>query len=334
MMKNDDPTDTIARLLRAAGRRAGPPSDSHARVLAASHAVWSAGVRARRRRRWISVVAAAACVAVIGVGIRLSQPEAVPSAPIARLDRAIGMVQARLNRRDHWAPLIDEAWLLSPGSSLRTAAGSRAGLLLADGSSLRVGEATEIEFLSARTVRLTRGRIYIDTGAQADKRSAPFAVATTVGTVFDVGTQFEVQYADAALRVRVREGRIVVRQSAGGAEASAGEELATRDGVQYVRSTLALFGQAWEWTESVAPSVSAERLTIGIVLDWVQRETGRPIRFAPALRARDVTSTELNGNLQHLAPLEALRVSLTAIALDYTVLPDGSILVRVGPAGE
>ena len=331
-MTTDEHADVIARMLRAAGRRAGPPPGSHERIFAAAQQAWLQRLQARRRQRWTRGLAAAASVAALAItGLfvaRSGLQSSESAAPIARLERAIGVLEARIGPRKDWAPLVDEAWLLAPGSSLRTGRGSRAGLLLAGGASLRLAESTEIEIAARDVILLRQGRLYVDSGTQAGTAQQRLTVETAAGSIADVGTQFEVSYAGEQLRVRIREGRVIVSRDAQQIEGSAGEQLLAQRGAQFERTSLNRLDPEWSWIESVAPTPQADGRPMSVLLDWVARETGRPIRFESDALAARAARTILHGNIRHLAPLEALGVTLATVDLDYTVLQDGSILIR------
>ena len=225
---SSEPSDVLARLLQAAGRRSGPPLASHTRSFAIVYDAWQQRLRARRvrRKRLIGGLALAATLACLAIGFAVFRQPAVAPLPLARMERAIGTVQAQLAAGSKWTALTDEAWFLLPGSRVRTATGSRAGLLLTAGISVRLAEATEIELVSAGEVLLKQGRVYVDTNSDATRVMRQIVIATPVGRVSDLGTQFEVQYMADSLRIRVRGGAIVLNRNAGREHtAAAGEQL-------------------------------------------------------------------------------------------------------------
>ena len=81
----DQPTptqDSVARLIRAAGRRELPPAAAYERALNAATDVWQNKIRNRRRRMMLGLAAGIAALAVsIGTAIRLLEsPRIAPEA--------------------------------------------------------------------------------------------------------------------------------------------------------------------------------------------------------------------------------------------------------------
>ena len=68
----------------------------------------------------------------------------------------------------------------------------------------------EIILESRSRLRLTTGKVYIDTGAGGAE--GQMLVVTDAGSVADIGTQFEVLYDDSHFQVRVREGHILLQR--------------------------------------------------------------------------------------------------------------------------
>lgn len=319
--------DEIARLLRAAGRRHGPPPGSYERTLQAARETWQMGLRRRRRVRLFVALAASTALAAVAIW-RIQLPE--PAAPVASIERTSGSVWIRHAADERWLPASAAA--LQTGSELRTDAAARAALRLADGTSLRLDHATRVEFMSARALRLATGRVYVDTGTHvgaAAPARAGLHVETVAGTVWDVGTQFEVMLREGVYRIRVREGQVVASRPDGTRiRGSAGDQLLSLSGGAFERSGVDPYDPAWTWIESVAVVPPTDGQPIAVVLDWVTRETGRPIRFESQDVERRVTRAVLHGSIRDLAPLDALRVTLATLDLDYTVERDGAILIR------
>jgi ferric-dicitrate binding protein FerR (iron transport regulator) len=225
-----------------------------------------------------------------------------------------------------WTTLSDEARDLSAGVHLRTLAGSRAGILLANGISVRLAEASELVLESTSRVRLVVGKVYLDTADRAVDASA-IEVITALGIASDIGTQFEVLYRDDAYRLRVREGRVVLSRSSTYIDNRAGDQLTIgADGILQ-RTRISRQDAEWDWIESVAPALEIDEQPLSVLLTWVARETGRSIRFAtPGIESK-ANTTILHGNIRALAPLEALTVMLATTDLEHTILDDGTILI-------
>jgi ferric-dicitrate binding protein FerR (iron transport regulator) len=318
--------DAVAQLIRAAGRRAEPPAEAYERTLAAAMATWDT-LQSRRRRRVIVTLAASVALAV-GVAFLLLTYLPQGTAPIAgRTDRIVGTVDLRGDAQSDWSTLNGELATLPVGSEIRTRAGSRAGILLNAGISLRLAEATEVALESESRVRVIAGKVYVDTGGAGPGKG--IEVVTEAGTAVDVGTQFEVSYRDGEYRLRVREGRVLLRRDAGEVDGQAGEQLKILPGGEIERTRIGADDPGWDWVESLAPAPDIDEQPVTVLLTWVARETGRAVRFASPDIERKAGTTILHGNIRHLAPLEALSVMLATTDLEYTLPDDATILIRL-----
>jgi hypothetical protein len=271
---------------------------------------------------------AASIALAIGVAFLLltQLPQGTP--PIAgRTDRIVGTVEVRADAQSDWSTLRNDLLSLPRGAEVRTHAGSRAGILLNNGISLRLAEATEVALESDSRLRVIAGKVYVDTGAMPPK--AGLEVVTEAGTAIDVGTQFEVSYRDGEYRLRVREGRVLLRHGASEVDGQAGEQLKILPGGELERTPIEHDDPGWDWVESLAPAPDIDRQPVTTLLTWVARETGRTVRFASPDIERKAGTTILHGNIRHLAPLEALSVMLATTDLEYTLPDDATILVRL-----
>jgi ferric-dicitrate binding protein FerR (iron transport regulator) len=203
---------------------------------------------------------------------------------------------------------------------LRTIGDGRAAFELADGVSLRVGEATEWQFRGPSRIELTAGTLYVDSGAGAASRGVE--IATESGVVRDVGTQFEVRALSSGLRLRVREGLAELETAAGDRSVStgAGEQLSIDARGAMQRRPIAADDAEWSWTQALATPPPLDGRSAFEVLTWIARETGKRLEFADAeveLRAR---SALLHGSSEGFLPLELLDVVIaTTDQLDYSL---------------
>jgi hypothetical protein len=113
------------------------------------------------------------------------------------------------------------------GGVLRTAAGSRAVLTLADGSRVELGERAELRLDRRRdgvVLALSRGNVIVEA---AQQRSGQLFVRTDDCLVSVVGTIFSVNSGARGSRVSVLDGEVRVRQGAELAVLRPGEQLAT-----------------------------------------------------------------------------------------------------------
>lgn len=320
-------SDGLARLLRAAGRRPEPPPGAYEEALAAATASWQKKV-ARRRMRLRLAGGATAAVLVCGIAlVALFRPE--PTV-VAQTDRVVGRVEWQATAGAGWSPLaITEDEALTPGVRLRTAEDGYAGLRMLDGSSLRLAPGSEIELTSDREVTLVSGKLYVDSGRPVPNPETPLEIVTEVGRAVEVGTQYEISYGPGRpYRLRVREGLVRLLRHDATLESSAGEELLiTADG-EISESPIDPAADSWDWIFAVAPVPVVDSRPVTLLLEWVARETGRPLRYAPpGLRERAMRTT-LHGRIGALTPLEALGVLLATTDLEYAILEDGTIEIR------
>ena len=321
--KRDD--DLIGQLIQQAGRREQPPQADYERVLAASTAVLENKLRQRRRKQtsiWLSAGVAAAAI----VGAVLLNFVQQPALEVARIDRALGTIETRSDEASPWSGIADENQALIAGTSLRTRAGSRLGVQLASGISVRLDESTEITLADDDRLVLLTGKVYVDSG-KLPSNDRRIAVETVAGTATDVGTQFEVRYASEALRLRVREGRVDLQRDSDELSSVAGDELFIDPTGAVRRARIAVDDPDWGWAETVAPAPNIEERPVSALLDWVSRETGREVRFAQPILELKAETTILHGSIRNLAPLNALDVMLATTDLEYSLLEDGTILV-------
>lgn len=320
------PPDPLARLIHAAGRREAPPVQAYERALGTATEAWQEKVR---RRRWRAVAGLGAGFATIVVAagallrsIDLEQPVAEP---IANVVRVIGAVRVRVGDESAWTSLREDAGLLPSGSALRTQAASAAALRI-DDISVRIADDAEVVIESRSRLRLVRGKVYVDTGA--DSTGNRVLVMTDAGSVTDVGTQFEVQYREEKYRVRVREGEVLLQCGAQRRRGQAGEEIGIdRSGAVSI-ANVAPNDPDWRWVHVLATAPDIDDKPLTVLLAWVARETGAPVQYATPTVERKATTTILHGSIRHLAPLEALAVMLATTDLQHEVLADGTIMIK------
>src|SRR5215212_5532268 len=156
-----------------------------------------------------------------------AQAQPIPSAAV-RLVEADGIVEVKRINSAVWdeASLKAPYNLLNPGDQLRTGDRSRAAVMLADKSIVRVGEGGRIEVLEKPKKRagfsLFQGIFYFF------HRDNPDAVELQTPTVSAVvrGTEFNVRVSeqDGTTLISLLEGRVAMENAFGGAELNAGDE--------------------------------------------------------------------------------------------------------------
>jgi ferric-dicitrate binding protein FerR (iron transport regulator) len=325
-MADEDP---IERLVRLAGTRPSASSERTARVRASAHVEWSRTVAARTRRRRFATAAAGLALAAMGLLIvqystgRGARPPAA-AAVVATLSVATGAVTLE-NR-----PSADEPVSLPVGGVIHasrvvhTSTEVFAALTLTSGSSLRMDQSTRLRLESPRDVVLLAGRLYVETAPGS--REGSLQVHTAHGDVRDVGTRFEVRLGDGQLRVRVRDGEVIVQASGATARAGRGMEISTAaDGL--LTQAAAPYGSDWEWIAKTAPPFALNGRTLAEFLEWISAASGYSIVFEGNAGAAAKT-TLLQGSVDGLTPDEALDVVLPSTGLEHRII-DGRVILRV-----
>lgn len=226
---------------------------------------------------------------------------------------------------------------LASGSSLYGGAvietGARpAALRLRSGASLRLDAGSRVRLETARVAQLERGAVYFDSRREPD---AGVEVRTRFGMVRDIGTQFEVRLREngeeGSMQVRVREGKVVVRQAQDRTEAVAGEVLeVTADG-RVSRALEPPHGTSWRWVVATAPVPQIEGLDLRTLLEWFAREGGWTVRYGDPRLANGASSIVLHGDADGLSAPDAVTMALRGSGLGYRV--DDAVLV-VERSGE
>jgi ferric-dicitrate binding protein FerR (iron transport regulator) len=239
--------------------------------------------------------------------------------------QAPGVVELRSLWRE---TAVDVGSKLTAGQDLA----ARGGALLAlrGGGNLRLAPDSELEVLSANSVRLQRGELYVDIppGAHAD---AGFVAVTGAGEFRHVGTQFALAVIDGATRLRVREGSVEWAAARGQSTVDAGTEMLIDRDQRVTRRPLEPASDAWSWISAMAPEVDIEGRPLAEFLEWVARETGRNLLITDEGTRRQIATIRMHGSVRGLDPLQALNAVMASTSLRFE-LPAGAI--RVSFASE
>ena len=327
-----DRDNQIARLLKLAGRRPSPGIERMERARDAARAEWRHAVKACGRRRWLPFVAVAAMVASAGGAAwvwknRTAVP--VPRPEIATLQKVIGIVEvsdAAVHGSGRTAAANASVRI---GDHLETENQGGAAIRYFDGPSVRVSAGTALTLDSTSRLTLIRGTIYIDSDPKQGTHS--LAVATELGTVRHVGTQFEVRIRPGSLDVRVREGEVSIERRTERLSATAGEGLLVRENHPVERRRIAPFDPDWAWVTTMAAPFTLEGATVPAFLQWVSREEGLQWEYADAAARRVADRAVLHGSIDGLTPAEALLAVLPAAGL--TAKRQGVRLIVSAAAG-
>jgi ferric-dicitrate binding protein FerR (iron transport regulator) len=317
-------TDIVESLIRSAGRRVEPPAEAYQQVLAAATTAFQAKT-ARRRERVRFLYAGAAAVLVFAVALMMRwTPPVAERERLAEFARTMGGVEVATG--DVWRPAAEARVRLTPGIRIRTLDDGRAALALAGGESLRLAPGTEVMLDAPGRLYVSLGTVYVDSGGRP--AASGLEIVTPAGTARDVGTQFELHVEGARLRLRVREGSVVVDRGGQSLTGSAGEQLSIDDFGSVMRAQIAPDAEAWQWAESIAPIPDIDGRPATELIAWAARETGRRLRYESPLTERRAAGVILHGNIRNLAPLAALEAMLATTDLEY-VLEGDTMEIRV-----
>jgi len=320
--------DPIARLLRVAGTRPAVPPEKAGRVRAAVYQHWRDTVPARRRSRWLAwsavpLAAAGAWAFLVASGVwERIQPTSPPVVSVGVLERSEGSV----SWRERASPAIGAA--LDPETVFETGADGRIALRLGGGASVRFDVGSQARLLSAAKIYLERGAVYVDTES-APGSGTVVVIRTALGSVRDLGTQFQVRVADDAVRVSVREGSASLEHLGRSHDAASGIQMTVRQDGEVSRRSVPASGPEWDWIQEAVPPFDLEGRSLGDYLDWVARETGLRIEYADATIVADRPAIVLHGSIGGLRPDETLDAVLPTCGLRHRVDDGSAIIERV-----
>lgn len=298
---NTNSDDAIAALVRLAGRRPPVPEDAAARVRNAVHDEWLQTIGRRNRTRWIASAAAVAAAAVIVVMLRMMTPRPQLAPVTPRVVVAGGQTNGAVI-------YANDVYEVANGNTASLAWGK---------ATLRLDGGTRVRITSQTELMLDRGAVYID----SNHSSA--VVRTPIGSVHDIGTQFEVRLGADRMRVRVREGRVDLQHGGATHSAEAGVELDAdaRGGV--TQHSIATSGSEWDWVVRAAPPIHLDGRTLSEVVASVTRDEGLKPVWSDTT-AQKAASMRLHGDVP-MTPEEALDTALVASGL--TARTDGDRLI-------
>jgi ferric-dicitrate binding protein FerR (iron transport regulator) len=325
MAERDEPRgprrpDADLALLRLAGPRPAVPREREERVRTAVRAHWRARVNGPRppRLAWLAVPLAAA--ALIALVILLPQRRPAPPVLLGAIEVVTGPV--RVETTAGIAPAV-VGMGLPEGAAIGTGADGRVALRLGT-VSVRLDSASRVMLASSARLALEHGAVYLDADSPAARGG--LTVSTPLADVLETGTQFEVRLLDDRLRVRVREGSVVLQRGNPLHTLAAGEEASlARDGTLKV-GPVAGSDPAWQWVLAVAPPFRLEGSSAASFLRWTARESGLALRWASPEVAAAAESIVLHGDATGVPPDRAPAVVLPTCGLAHRV-DDGTLLV-------
>ncbi len=335
-LESGNPSDeALEALFARAAARPLPRAERETEIREQVRVAWQRSVRRRQHRSYALLALAASVVVATTVGMLWYQSLTLPGdiRPVAMVDKRFGDVRIADASGVPYHPSAG-AFALSPGQTIKTAGKAGLAMTWSNGGSLRLDENTSISLTAANEIYLQHGRLYFDsdpvTSNDASVRSGHrevLAIRTDHGMVTPLGTRYVTQQLNDSLVVMVRQGKVSVDGAGFSANALEGQRLQVSSNDAPVVVPVDSYGEEWGWIERTTPAWNAEGRTIFEFLNWVSRESGRPIRFE-SLVAEQLAKTEslVGYGLVDLEPSIALRIVLMTTNLDWTI-KDGTVVV-------
>ena len=324
------PDDAVEALLEQAERRPVPPADDEREVREAVRAEWQAVTGKYRARRRVTRFAIAASVLLAAaLSFNAFRDTGIAPVNVASIDKSHGSIYL-LGEQSELTELAGLA-TVATGQTVVTGEESGIGLVWHGGGSLRMDEATVIEFVGTDAVYLREGRVYFDSRA-AD---VDFTVKTAHGDVSHRGTQYMTAVDASRLTVSVREGEISIERGRGRDSAFPGQQLRIAGDAPAMVTNIGRSGASWKWVEATAPTVDFSGKSTYEFLHWVARETGYDLVFEDTAAERTARAGRLVGAIPGLDPRRELEVRMLGEDLDYALdQASGTIIVSSIDAGH
>ncbi len=304
------------------------PEDRAARVAAAAREHWRSEVRhdARRRRGyWAAGLAAAIGITTCVALWQRTREPAPPPGPVraARVEIVKDSAWSRVASAAAPRPLRpgDEVHV---GWELATAERGRLALRLGSGHSVRLDAGTRVSVLADRVLALAHGAVYVDSGSPS--AVGAIEIRTPLGSIRDVGTQFEVRWLTTSVRVRVREGKVGLQGAGTSVEVGAGHELEVTESGRIDRREWTP-AAGLDWIDTVTPMYRIDGRSLKEFLDWMARERGLRLRFDSPRAALAAAGIRLSGSVDGMTLDQALDSVLVTSQMSHSI-DAGVLLVR------
>lgn len=306
----DERDEMLESVFEGASPRPEPPPEVRDRVYAAVDAEW----RRHKRRRWrLPVGLAAGLLAAAGAAFLV-----VGSTPPVRVEiTATRGIEVGGERYDSAGAEL----ALEPDTVLEAESATR--LTTALGTDVRLRGGTRMRWSGASDLVLEQGTVYVDTSGRDRLR-----VHTPYGVVSDIGTTFMVTLEQSSMEVAMRDGAARV-------SSDHGEYLARADGAQGDVVTIdasrmtagaePASAERWGWIHAVSPGYRSREVLS--VLRAIAEDLGLVLEFeSPAVEAA-VLQSRLDGDLDSLAPQQALEVVLGTAGLARRDAPGDTLVI-------
>jgi len=321
------PHDEVQELLAQAGPPPAIPAGELAQIRKAARREWRSRHRgsalARLDYRPFLAIAAALLVTIGVAWWWTGRQPTGGTVRVATVELVRGDAVAAAASGATWNPSRGDEVLA--GSTLNTGIG-RLAVLLGGGQSVRFDSNTEASIISPTHVELESGSVYVDSGPGS---GSAVEVATPLGLVTEIGTQFEVRVGNGSghtVRVRVREGSVSLARGGESYSASIGQQLTIDSTGEVYRAIVPTRGGEWDWILQAAPGIDIEGRSLLSYLEWVVRETGWELQYTDASLEATTAEIRLHGSVVDATPEESLEVILPASGIGYEIR-DGVLLV-------
>ena len=318
-MPKDD--DELASLLQAAGKRSTPGPEVTDKIRQSTHAAWLEAVQAAKvnavqteaahtmpPKRWGNAWFAAAAVVVVGFMAFVMVPKLNLSNNGTTVVAQLIMSNGEVNIK----PSLHEQ-VINAGAHLSTQNDGLMAIQLTDNTKITLAKNTQIIVANAGLIKLVQGRIYVD----SPDANTSIIVATPLGEIVDIGTQYEVSVSPQNLGVIMREGVTQITLSGktlyGRVAEGFGDAITVDTQLNVTHAKVATTDEHWQWTQSAVSDFNLHNATAHDVLHWASRVTGKKIIYASPQVQRTAEQTHLSGG--HVA---AQTISQTLPALFKT----------------
>lgn len=342
-MRNDDnerdgaERDDIGGLIRAAGKRPAVPAERTERVKTALHAHWSRQVVRRRRVRYLVYTAGLAAAAALATLVAL--PALRPNPAPVQETRIAGTVESvvgecwsgdRPRTGSHGPVPLAVRQSLTIGSLVTTGDRGRIALRLATGYGVKLDRGSRVRLMAPGILALDAGAVYVDSG-DAGGNAGTLRIQTPLGTIQEIGTRYEVRLDQGQVRVRVREGLVILDDGSRAHQIQAASELTLdRDDVATTQGLTADTG-AWDWIRELSTVPDLKGLSAREFLEWASKERGWRLVFSTPELERSATDIILGGSAGGLTLEQSLDAVLPACGMSHRV--EGNTLV-ITPTAE
>lgn len=304
-MPKDD--DELASLLQAAGKRSEPAPEVVDKIRQSTHAAWLEAVQAAKAnavqteaahiiptKRWGNTWFAAAAVVLVGFMAFVMVPKLNPSNNGTTVVAQLIMSNGEVNIK----PSLHEQ-VINAGAHLSTQNDGLMAIQLTDNTKVTLAKNTQIIVANAGLIKLVQGRIYVD----SPDANTSIIVATPLGEIVDIGTQYEVSVSPKSLGVTMREGVTQITLAGktlyGRVADGFGDAITVDSQLNVVQDKVATTDDHWQWTRPAVSDFNLHNATAHDLLHWASRVTGKKVVYVNAQVQRTAEQTHLSGG--HLA---------------------------------